>query len=160
MVLSLSIKLLKEKTPGIAKSKTNHSLLPELNLTFELVALHKIYTAVVSSFMPRSFLPLLPLTPMSSFLLLPFLSRVFFHTSKTPGFIIGSNITPYSCVHKQTLSSQTCIPSGRCLAHILFPNQKQTAINRPPCLLSHTGESLNQSGLRLMLSQVYSSFFS
>lgn len=71
-------------------------------------------------------------------------------------------LTPFSCgasffthlkhqglllrkTSKHPWCAQTCTPitPRRWLAELLFPNQKQTAINRAPSLLSHTGQSLN-----------------
>lgn len=47
--------------------------------------------------------------------------------------------------HPSCAQTLTQICPRRWLAQLLFPNQKQTAINRAPSLLSHTGESLNKS---------------
>lgn len=49
----------------------------------------------------------------------------------------------YHTIHR--VHKPTRIPPQHWPAQLLFPNQKQTAINRAPSLLSHTGESLNQS---------------
>lgn len=68
--------------------------------------------------------------------LTPFLLCVLFHTSQIPGFIIEK--TSHQPARAQTY---THITPGHWLAELLFPNQKQTAINRAPSLLSHTGES-------------------
>lgn len=65
---------------------------------------------------------------------------VFFHTTQTPGFI-----TEKASHHPSCAQTQTRITPWHWLAELLFPNQRQTAINRAPSLLSH--KSLNQSVL-------------
>lgn len=81
----------------------------------------------------------------------PFLLCVLFFPSthlKYQGLLLRKYHT-VCCVHKHTL---TYLHSAGQLEH-LFPNQKQTAINRAPSLLSPAGESLNQSLLMLRSTQ-------
>ncbi len=72
----------------------------------------------------------------------PFLLCGLFHTSQIPGFIIEKTSR-----HPPCAQTYTHISAPQWLAELLSPNQKQTAINRAPSLLSHTGETLNQSAL-------------
>ena len=66
---------------------------------------------------------------------LPFHYVSVFHSPEIPGFIIERIWRLPSCAQTYT----------HWPAELLFPNQKQTAINRAPSTLSETGESLNQS---------------
>lgn len=93
---------------------------------------------------PSSILPLLPPsfshTVTSTLPSLPFFYYVpifFFSFSKV---YYWENITPSIVCTNVHLHTSAELP-----AQLLFPNQKQTAINRAPSLLSHTGDSLNQS---------------
>lgn len=81
----------------------------------------------------------LPLTPF--FIVCP-----FWYTSQIPGFIIEEKHRTIHHVHKHLLRD----PHGNGLAQPLFPNQKQTAINRaPPCYLTLVSYTISWRALMM-----------